>query len=95
MKERDYIIVSSLTRLRDAYSILRDVVPRNAAGPMKIAQDRADDEYQHIMECLGVWVARLERAVDPTAPDKEPWLRDWPGDKLGTSFPPAAGGKDR
>jgi hypothetical protein len=78
LKERDYVMVSELTRLRCAVSVLRDVCAENAAGPMKVPATQAVEEYREIMSRLDCWVARLEWAVSPDDRDREPWRREWP-----------------
>ena len=81
MKERDYIIATELTRLRCAYDLLRLTVPGNAATVMGIPEAQAEAEYHEIMRRLDVWVARLEHEAAPDSRDKEPWRREWPGDR--------------
>lgn len=79
MTERDYIIVSNLIRIRDAYGILRDVCPENIARVIGATEARTMAEWQHTMACLDTWRARLEWTRRTRGePDKEPWLRQFP-----------------
>lgn len=79
MEERDYIIVSELSRLRAAFNVLRDVTIDNVADAVGVKLPRAQREWAHAMQCLDVWVARLEHSMHRyDEPDKEPWRREWP-----------------
>jgi len=51
--EREYIRVSHLTRLRDAYRLLADVLP-------SIDPNVPEGEYRWVMQRIDGWIANLE-----------------------------------
>lgn len=53
--EREYIRISHLTHLRDAYRILRDVC--QPIDPVNIPEE----EYREVMRLIDGWVGKLER----------------------------------
>lgn len=72
MKEKDYINATNLAKVRAAKTIVRDLVP----GDPGISEE----EYSHVLRCLGAWEARFEREISPETKrtDKEPWRTEWP-----------------
>lgn len=51
--ERAYIRVSHLTSLRDAQSILRNVLP-------EVDPNVPEEEYREVMRTIDGWIAKLE-----------------------------------
>lgn len=101
MNERDYILATTIARLRAADEILRHVVPANAGTVMGIPAEQAQAEWRHLLGCVDAWVARLEWALEVdrrgvAADDDEPLRREWPA-LLHSAAPDATpdGGDDR
>lgn len=56
MKEKEYVQVATLARLRCAYSALCDCIPGD-----EVAMSQA--EYQEVMRKLSAWTERLHKVI--------------------------------
>lgn len=88
MKERDYIIAAELARIRCAQQILGHVVIANVSSAVRTDPEVDRERWADALRLIDVMAARLERALNPGDPSKEPWRGKWPRGTLAWPAPP-------